>query len=127
MKRVHYAKSHSARKMSVKSEPICTVAKNKDCLQCRMENFSLEQLKVCPAKGKKCNKCGIMGHFGRVCRKPQKQQSTQKQPPRQLNWVDEESDNDENNNEEEQYVLGIDCSGSPPFMMEGKINKKNFA
>ena len=30
------------------------------------------------------------------------------------------------NEDEEQYVLGIDGSGSPPFMMKGKINRKKF-
>ena len=75
----------------------------KDCLRCGTENFSIKHLKVCPANGKKCNKCGVLGHFGRVCRKQQKPQTSQKQPPRRVNWVDEESDN---NDEEEQYVLG---------------------
>ena len=120
-------KSYGENKITIKSEPICTVAKKKDCLRCGKENFSIEHLKVCPAKGKQCNKCGVMGHFGRVCRRAQKQQNAQKQPPRRVNWVEEESENDEDKNEdEEQYVLGIDGSGSPPFMMKGKINRKKF-
>ena len=64
-------------------------------------------------KGKKCNK--------------QKPQTPQKQAPRRLNWVDEESDNqEEEEKEEEQYVLGLDDGGSPPFMMKSKINRKKF-
>ena len=55
--------------VSIKSEPICVVTKKKDCLRCGTENFSVEHWKVCPAKGKKCNNCGILDHFGRVCRK----------------------------------------------------------
>ena len=51
----------------------------------------------------------------------------QKQLPRRLNWVDEESENNEDKDKEEQYVLGIDGSGSPPFTMKGKIYKKSFA
>ena len=44
-----------------------------------------------------------------------------------MNWVEEESENEEDKNEdEEKYVLGIDGSGSPPFMMKGKINRKKF-
>ena len=119
-------KSYGENKVTMKSEPICTVPKRKDCVRCGMKNFSLEHLKVCPAKVKKCNKCGVMGHYGKVCRKPQNQQSTHKQPPRRVNWVAEESEKDEDNHEEEQYVLGIDGSGSPPFMMKGKINRKKF-
>ena len=119
-------KSYGENKLTIKSEPICTVAKTKDCLRCGKDNFSMEHLKVCPAKGKQCNKCGVKGHFGRVCRRAQKQQNTQKQPPWRVNWVEEESENDEDKKEEEQYVLGIDGSGSPPFMMKGKINRRKF-
>ena len=75
----------------------------------------------------KCDKCGILGHFGRVCRKQQKPQTPQKQALRRVNWVDEESDNqEEEEEEEEQYVLGNDGGGSPPFMMRGKIGRKKF-
>ena len=120
-------KSYGESKVTIKSEPICTVAgKRKDCLRCGKENFSMEHLKVCPAKGKQCNKCGIMGHFGRVCRRATKQQNTQKQPPRRKNWIEEEPEDNEDKEEEEQYVLGIDGNGSPPFMMKGKINRKKF-
>ena len=112
-------------KVSIKNEPICVVTKKKDCLRCGTENVSMEHLKVCPAKGKKCNKCGILGHFGLVCRKQQEQQTPQKQALRRVNWVDEESDN-QVEEEEGQYVLGIDCGGSPPLMMKGKINRKKF-
>ena len=57
-------KSYGENKVTIKSEPICTVTgKKKDCLRCGKENFSMEHLKVCPAKGKQCNKCGVTGHF----------------------------------------------------------------
>ena len=46
-------KSYGDTKVSIKSEPMCVVRKKKDCLRCGTENFSLEQLKVCPEKGKK--------------------------------------------------------------------------
>ena len=42
-----------------------------------------------------------------------------------MNWVDEESDN-QDEQEGEQYVLGIDVDGSPPFMMKGKVKRKKF-
>ena len=79
---------------------------------------------MCPAKSKKCNKCGVIGHFDRVWRKPQKQQNGYKLPPQRVIWVDEEPLDDKEIEEEEQFVLGIDGSGSPPFMMRGKINRK---
>ena len=39
----------------------------------------MENLKVCSAKGEQCNKCGLMGHFGKVCRRNLKQ-NQQRQP-----------------------------------------------
>ena len=41
--------------------------------------------------------------------------------------MDEEPEDEEEIEEEKQYVLGIDGSGSPPFMMREKINRKNFS
>ena len=32
----------------------------------------------CPAKGKKCQKCGMFGHFGKVCRKSRATGTTSK-------------------------------------------------
>ena len=37
------------------------------CFWCRGDHPSLRQ-QHCPAFGKRCNKCGIMGHFARACR-----------------------------------------------------------
>ena len=58
--------------------------------------------------------------------KTTKQRSGYKQQPRRVNWVDEETEDEEEIEEEEQYMLGIDAGGSPPFMMRGKINRKKF-
>ena len=33
-------------------------------------NWYSEHFNKCPARGKKCNNCGIENHFGKVCRKP---------------------------------------------------------
>ena len=117
-------KSYGETKVSIKSEPLCVVTKQKDCLRCGTENFSIEHPKVCPARGKKGSKFGILDHFGRVCGKQQKPQTSQKQAPRRETWVDEESVNNDKQEEEEQYVLGIDGWGSPPFMMKCKRNRK---
>ena len=37
------------------------------CFWCRGDHPSPRQ-QHCPAFGKRCNKCGIMGHFARACR-----------------------------------------------------------
>ena len=50
------------------------------------------------------------------------------QPLRRVNWIEEEPDEqEEEEDSHEQYVLGIDGSGSPPFMLKGKFNRKNFS
>ena len=119
-------KSYGESKIEIKTEPVCNVNKRKDCLRCGMENFTVEHLKLCRAKGKQCNKCGMTGHFGKVCKRVQKQ-GQQKQPLRRVNLVaEEEQKQSDDDSSEEQYVLGIDGSGSPPFMMKGRINRKKF-
>ena len=92
-----------------------------------MENFIREHLKTCKAKRKQCNKCGMTSDFGKVCRNNPNNTNKRTTAPRRINWVeadDEQKLTDEQ--EEEQYVLGIDGGGSPPFMMKGRINKKKF-
>ena len=41
------------------------------CHFCGM-NWTPEHRIRCPARGKKCNNCGIDNHFAKVCRKPKK-------------------------------------------------------
>ena len=89
----------------------------------------MEHLKVCRAKGTQTNKCGMRGHFGKVCRRV-RNQSQQKPPPRRVNWVEEEGEEqktEEDDTSDEQYVLGIDRGRSPPSIMKGKINRKKWA
>ena len=113
-------------KVLIKNKPTSVKTEKKDCLRCGTKNFLMEHLKICPGKSKKCNKCGVLGRFVRVCRKQQQPQNSQKQPPRLVNLVDEESDNNAEQEAEEQYVLGIIGGGSPLFMMKSIINRKKF-
>ena len=48
-------------------------------------NWTLEQRNRCPARGKKCNNCGIENHFAKVCRKPKDPNSYPKPKPRVKN------------------------------------------
>ena len=58
-------KLYEETKTRIKVKPVCAINKKKDCLRCGMENFTMEHLKTCKAKGKQCNKSGMTGHFGR--------------------------------------------------------------
>ena len=56
---------------------------------------------TCPAFGKKCNKCGIAGHFARACKVGAKEQTGNSQ---QSNFVDHDAD-------EEEFVA--ECKATP--------------
>ena len=45
-------------------------------------NWNPEHRNRCPARGKKCNNCGIENHFAKVCRKPKDPNSYPKPKPR---------------------------------------------
>ena len=64
--------------------------------------WSHNHRQICPANGKKCNNCGIIGHFGRKCRKPKRSQGqTYKTPQTNVNQIDkspEKSDDEESVN-----------------------------
>ena len=56
---------------------------------------------TCPAFGKKCNKCGIAGHFARACKGGAREQTDNSQ---QSNFVDDDAD-------EEEFVA--ECKATP--------------
>ena len=60
-----------------------TTAKKKPttCHFCGM-SWTPEHRNRCPARGKKCNNCGIENHFAKVCRKPKDPNSYPKPKPR---------------------------------------------
>ena len=50
----------------------------------------------CPARGKRCNNCGIENHFAKVCRKPKDPNSYPKPKPR-VNNVEKDDQNEDVN------------------------------
>ena len=88
-----------------------------------------------PCEWKKCNNCGITGHFAKKCRKPKKpQRQSSKTPQRNANQIDnssETSDDEEsvnystscqqlygqvydsnNNSDSDDYVAAISCDSA---------------
>ena len=58
------------------------------CFWCRGSHLSPRQ-HHCPAFGKRCNKCGIVGHFARACKGGTRRQEGNRQ---QSNFVDDDAD-----------------------------------
>ena len=65
------------------------------CHFCGM-NWTPEHRNRCPARGKKCNNCGIENHFAMVCRKPKDPNSYPKPKPRVNNVAKDDQAEDVN-------------------------------
>ena len=73
--------------------------------QCRGcgQAWSTTHRQVCPAMGKKCNHCGLLNHFAKVCRKKINNARTTQQNNR-INNVETAESTDQNSSLESQNV-----------------------
>ena len=70
---VNYTRQKGKNKLSNQSNPASRPQGDKKCGLCGGPYPHRSGATSCPAYGKPCNKCGKVGHFGRVCRStPQK-------------------------------------------------------
>ena len=61
-------------------------------------NWTSDHRNKCPARGKRCNNCGIENHFAKVCRKPKDPNSYPKPRPRVNNVKKDDQNEDVNQN-----------------------------
>ena len=59
-------------------------------------SWTSDHCNKCPARGKRCNNCGIENHFAKVCRKPKDPNSYPKPKPR-VNNVEKDDQNEDVN------------------------------
>ena len=71
------------------------------CTNCG-QRWSYSHRQICPANGKKCNNCCIIGNYARKCRTPKRSQGKTPNPPQtNVNQIDntaEKSDDEESVN-----------------------------
>ena len=80
------------------------VLKERKCTHCGRTGHS-EWDRSCPALGKACNKCGLLGHFAACCRsKVERKRPSEKQRSDGANQISEEP-------EEDYYAFVVKCGG----------------
>ena len=119
-----------------KAEPVMAVegrTSRNPCTRCRFE-FSQNHLATCKAKIEKCRKCGVTGHFARMCKRPRIANSrgvgrnTNTGNMRRVNLIERDNNQSEECSEwdDDNVVLHVNGVGVKPFVMRGKINRQKF-
>ena len=119
----------------IKSEPIYNVEteKNdkKECFRCGASNFSLAHMKVCRARGEKCNNCGGRGHYARLCQKSKQAKQRRPDTKNRVNRVTRASDSSPSSDDTDaQVIMHVNqTTGTEdtPFMLNGFIDGKKFS
>ena len=107
--------------VKARTKPVCVVEQSsrKNCFRCGFV-FSQEHVQKCKAVNQMCNKCGMLGHYARCCKKEAKKGREQM---RRVNWfAQDESTSETSESDLERVVLHVDDVGSEPFRMKGCIN-----
>ena len=84
--------------------------KHTTCHFCGM-NWTSDHRNKCPARGEKCNDCGIENHFAKVCRKLKDHSSYPKPRPR-VNNVEKEDQTDNINQISEDFNPDLESNYS---------------
>ena len=82
-----------------------TVVNRASVGQCRCccQSWTPTHRQVCPAMGKKCNHCGLLNHFAKVCRRKLNTARNTKQNNR-INNIDTAETTDQNSSQDSQNV-----------------------
>ena len=118
-----------------KKKLVCAIEnKNKNpCTRCGWE-FNQNHLSVWKANGENCRNWGVVGHFMRMCKIPKSGsfrgsgKSSQRGNFQRVNLIGQTTDQSEDSSDEnDNVVLHLaGNTGTPPFMLKGKINKQPF-
>ena len=76
-------------------------------------SWTLEHRNKCPARGTKCNNCGIGNQFEKVCRKPKDPNSYPKVKQRVINVEKEDNQTDDVNKISANYDPDLESNYSP--------------
>ena len=118
----------------IKNEPLSAVNERRiPCNKCGLV-FSQSHLAVCKAKNERCRNCALIGHFARMCKKPNTGNMGRRGTMGirasmwRINLIEQGDDQSEDSNvfEEDKMVLHVGGGGNQPFIMKGKINNESF-
>ena len=121
----------------IKAEPVLAVERRQPRNPCTRCGFKVSQnhLASCKAETEKYRNCGFTGHFARTCKRPSVANSrgngrnVSRGNMRRVNLIEQQANQSGGSSEwdDENIVRHVNGVGVKPFVLKGKINKKQFS